>query len=135
MGSHSLNAHVHLIGLARTRVLRFQRISAKLRGQFIHPLFIRNRVQRRQKLKIHLLRTQTSKVLRLKPGAGLCIAMHATPTARNFFLANFYPPDPFTYFSSFFQKASRVFPVLAVAKTGSCMGPQNKIGHPSRPDR
>ena len=28
------------------------------------------------------------------------------------------------------QNLSRVFPVLAVANTGSCVGPQNKISHP-----
>ena len=39
--------------------------------------------------------------------------MHATPTARDFFRANFYPPCPFTCISS---KTSReFFPVLAVA--------------------
>ena len=57
-------------------------------------------------------------------------AMHATLTARNFFLANFYPSGPFT---CIFSKTSpsQVFPVLSVANTGSCVGPQNKIGHPS----
>ena len=30
----------------------------------------------------------------------------------------------------FFQNLSRFFPALAVANTGSCVGPQNKIGHP-----
>ena len=30
----------------------------------------------------------------------------------------------------FFQNLSQFFPVLAVADTGSCVGPQNKIGHP-----
>ena len=30
----------------------------------------------------------------------------------------------------FFQNVSRFFLVLAVANTGSCVGPQNKIGHP-----
>ena len=29
----------------------------------------------------------------------------------------------------FVQNVSRVFPVLAVANAGSCVGPQNKIGH------
>ena len=29
-----------------------------------------------------------------------------------------------------FQNLSRHFPVLAVANIGSCVGPQNKIGHP-----
>ena len=30
----------------------------------------------------------------------------------------------------FFQILSQFFPVLAVANSGSCVGPQNKIGHP-----
>ena len=30
----------------------------------------------------------------------------------------------------FFQNLSQFFPVSAVANTGSCVGPQNKIGHP-----
>ena len=30
-----------------------------------------------------------------KPGAGPCIALHAPPTARDFFLANFYPYGQF----------------------------------------
>ena len=49
-----------------------------------------------QKFKTHLLRTQSSDVLVLKPGVGQYIAMHTMPTARAFFLANFYPPSPFT---------------------------------------
>ena len=64
----------------------------------------------------------------LKPGVGQYIAIHATLTARNFFLAYFYPSGPFTCI--FFQNLSQFFPVLAVANTGSCVGPQNKIGHP-----
>ena len=45
-----------------------------------------------------------------------------------FFLAYFYPSGPFT---CIFSKTSpNFFPVLAVANTGSCVGPQNKIGHP-----
>ena len=32
----------------------------------------------------------------LKPGVGEYIAIHATLTARDFFLANFYPSGPFT---------------------------------------
>ena len=35
------------------------------------------------------------------------------------------------YVLFFFQNLSRFFPVLAVANTGSCVGPQNKIGHPA----
>ena len=54
--------------------------------------------------------------------------MHASPTAQDFFLANFYAPGLFT---CIFPNPSRVFPVLAVANTGSCVGPQNEIGHPA----
>ena len=32
----------------------------------------------------------------------------------------------------FFQNLFQVFPVLAAANTGSCVGPQNKIGHLAR---
>ena len=85
---------------------------------------------RTQKLRSHLLRrTQNSKVLPLKPGVDQYIAMHATPTARDFFLANFYPSRPFNCI--FFQNLLKVFPVLAVANTGSRVGRQNKIGHPA----
>ena len=51
---------------------------------------------RTQKLKSHLLRTQSLKVFPLKPGVGQYIAIHATLTARDFFLAIFYPSGPFT---------------------------------------
>ena len=51
---------------------------------------------RTQKLKSHLVRTQSSKVLLKKPWVGQYIAVHATLTARDFFLANFYPYSPFT---------------------------------------
>ena len=63
------------------------------------------------------------------PGVSQYIAIHATFTARDFFLAYFYPSGPFT---SIFPKPLLIFPVLAVANTGSCVGPQNKIGHPAR---
>ena len=55
-------------------------------------------------------RAQSS--LPLKPQIGQYIAIHAMLTAR-------------------FSKTSRVFPVLAVANTGSRVGLQNKIGHPA----
>ena len=51
---------------------------------------------RTQKLKSHQMRTQSRKVFPLKPGAGQYIAMHATLTAMDFFLANFYPSGSFT---------------------------------------
>ena len=51
---------------------------------------------RTQKLKSHLVRTQSLNVFPLMPGAGLYIALHATLTAGDFFLAYFYPSGPFT---------------------------------------
>ena len=49
-----------------------------------------------QKLKSHLVRTQSLNVLPLKPVVGQDIAIHATLRARDFFLAYFYPSGPFT---------------------------------------
>ena len=83
---------------------------------------------RPQKLKSHLLRTQNLKVLSLKPGVFRYLATHATLTARDFFLANFYHFGPFT---CIFSNLSRVFHALAVANTSSGAGPQNTIGHPA----
>ena len=45
------------------------------------------------------------------------------------FLLCLFPPFQSTHLH-FFQNFSRFFPVLAAANTGSCVGPQNKIGHP-----
>ena len=45
------------------------------------------------------------------------------------FLPYVYSSSPFT---CIFDKTSPDFFVLAVANTGSCVGPQNKIGHPDR---
>ena len=52
--------------------------------------------------------------------------MHATLIAKDLFFANFYPSGPFTCI--FFQNLSQVFSVLAVANTGSCVGPKNEKG-------
>ena len=76
-----------------------------------------------QKLKSHLIRTQSLKVLPLKPGVRQYIAIQATLTARDFSLAYFYPSGPFT---CIFSKPLPVFPESAVANTGSCVGAQNK---------
>ena len=51
---------------------------------------------RTQKLKSHMVRTQSLNVLPLKFGVGQYIAIYATLTARNFFLDYFYPSGPFT---------------------------------------
>ena len=45
-------------------------------------------------------------------------------TARDFFLAYFYPSDPFT---CIFSKTSPDFSCVGCG----CAGPQNKIGHPA----
>ena len=58
--------------------------------------YLRTGELRTQKLKSHLMRTQSLKVLLFKPGVGQYIATHTTLTARDFFLANFYPSGPFT---------------------------------------
>ena len=59
-----------------------------------------------QKFKSHLMRTQSLKVLPLKPGVGLYIAMHAMHTAKDFFLVNLHPSGLFT---CIFSKTSPKF--------------------------
>ena len=49
-----------------------------------------------QKLKSHLVRTQSLNVLPFTLGVGQYIAIHAKLTARDFFLAYFYPSGPVT---------------------------------------
>ena len=51
---------------------------------------------RTQKSKSHLVKKQSLNILPLKPGVGQYIAIHATLTARDFFLAHFYSSGPFT---------------------------------------
>ena len=51
---------------------------------------------RTQKWKSHLVSTQSLNVLPFKPWVGQYIAIHATLTAREFFLPYFYPSSPFT---------------------------------------
>ena len=55
------------------------------------------------------LRTQSLKILPLKPVVDQYIAIHAMLVSRDFFLANFYPSGPFPL--HFFQNLSRTFPV------------------------
>ena len=71
---------------------------------YIHP---RRWELRTQKLKSHLVRTQSWNVLPLRPGVSQYVAIHTTLTARNFFLAYFYPSGPFTCI--FFQNLSSIF--------------------------
>ena len=64
---------------------------------------------RTPKLKSHLVRTRNLNILPLKPGVGQCIAIHATLTARDFFLPVHSP--------AFVPKPLLISPVLAVANT------------------
>ena len=58
-----------------------------------------------------------------------CCRCFSIMTTEDLFLANLYPSGPFT---CIFSKTSPdFFPALAVANTRSCVGPQNKIGHPA----
>ena len=67
---------------------------------------------RTQKLKSHLMRTQNLKVLPSKPGIGHYIALHATLTAREFFLGDFYPP---VHTTAFFPKPLPCFFCVCVS--------------------
>ena len=62
---------------------------------------------RMQKLKSHVVRTQSLNFLSLKPGVGQYIAVHATHTAMDFFLPYFYPSG---LFACIFFKTSPDFP-------------------------
>ena len=46
-------------------------------------------------IKVPSVENTSLKVFPLKPGEGQYLAMHAALTARNFFLASFYPSGPF----------------------------------------
>ena len=67
---------------------------------------LRSEKLRTQKLKSHLVRTQSLNVLPFKPGVGQYIAINAMLTAREFFLAYFFPSSPFT---CIFSKTSSNF--------------------------
>ena len=72
-----------------------------------------------QKLKLHLTTTHSLKVLPLKPVVGQYTAVHATLTARDFFLANFYPSGLFT---CIFSKTSpEFFLCLSVSLSALCI--------------
>ena len=60
-----------------------------------------------QKLKSHVLRTQSLKVLPFKPGIGQYKAIHASLTARDFSLGNFYPSSLLTF--NFSRTSSQFF--------------------------
>ena len=57
-------------------------------------------------IKVPSVENTGLKVVPLKPGVGQYIAIHATLTARDFFLTDFYLSGPFTYI---FSKTSPKF--------------------------
>ena len=63
----------------------------------------------------HLVRTQSLNVLPFKPGVGQYIAIHATLTARDFFLAYLDTSGPFTCIFS--KNSPEIFPLFTVANT------------------
>ena len=63
-------------------------------GRKVHFTVPRSGELRTQKLKSHLVRTQSLNVLPLKPGVGQYIAIEATLTSWDFFLASFCPSSP-----------------------------------------
>ena len=77
---------------------------------------------RMQKLKSHLVRTQSLNVVPFKPGVGQYVAIHATLTARDFFLAYFYLSGPFTCI--FFQNLSRFLLCWLWLTHSCCVGPR-----------
>ena len=92
-----LHCFVFLIGL-----LQLQSSCLDVVGFYVkdpaslYTVMLLGRELQMQKLKSHLLRTQSLNILHLKPGVGQHLAVHATLTARDFFLAYFYPSSPFT---------------------------------------
>ena len=90
---------------------------------FFFFLFPRSEELRTQKSKYHLMRTQSLKVIPLKPAVGVFIAclLLLLPGISSFLISTLQVHSP-----AFFENLSQVFPVLAAANTGSCVGPQNK---------
>ena len=79
-------------------------------------------------IKSLLVRTQSLNVLPLKPGVGQYIAIHATLTASDFFLAYVYSSGLFT---CIFPNLSRLLLFWQWLTQGSCVVPQSKKGHPA----
>ena len=90
----------HGNAMSKTRLRSARRVQCSRQNLYKLSQFSRFRSRceelRTQELKSYLVRTQTLNVLPLKPGVVQYIAIHATLTARDFFLAYFYPSGPFT---------------------------------------
>ena len=82
---------------------------------------------RTQKLKSYLVRTQSLNVLPLKPGVGQFIAMlRLLPGISSLLISTLLVHSP----AFFFQNIFRFLLCWLWLTHGSCVGPQNKIGHP-----
>ena len=90
-------------------------------------LYPRSGELRTQKLKSHLVRTQSLNVLSFKPGVGQYIAIRTTLTVRDFFLIS---PSS-VHSSAFFPDLFRYLLCWLWLTHGSCVGLQNKIGQPA----
>ena len=123
-GSHALFHCQALVLYPRSTLLLFGWFSVSL------SVWPRSGELRTQKFKSHLVRTQSLNILSLKPGVGQYIAIPATFTSRDFFLAYLYPSGPFSCI--FFQNLSRFLLYWLWLTHGSCVFLQNKIGHPAR---
>ena len=113
----SLSVLLSLVSLCKSFYLLFIPVSLSISCfslSILLSLVPRSGKLRTQKLNSHLVRTQSLNVLPLKPGVSQYIAIHATLTAMDFFLAYFYHSGPFT---CIFPKPLPIFPVLAVANT------------------
>ena len=74
-----------MLAVGRSESFADERHQGKLLFSFSFP---RSRELRTQKLKSHLVRTQSLKVLPLKPGVGQYIALHAPLSARDILAEN-----------------------------------------------
>ena len=123
------HTHLRMLTRACTHTHHTVRAHTKAHTHIHTHTHTRGGELRTQKLKVQFVENTELEGSPFKAWVGQYIAIHATLTARDFFLANFYPFGPFTCI--FFQNLSQFFPVLAAARTGSCVGPQNEIGHPA----
>ena len=123
------HTHTHIYIYIYTQVKRGEGVLVDAFSPVNHKGLHQDRTQI-SVFKSHLVRTQTLNVHTFKPGVSQYIAIHTTLTARDFFLAFFYPSSPFTCI--FFPKPLPIFfPCWLWLTHGSCVGPQNKIGHPA----
>ena len=92
-----------------------------------YTTFPRSGGLRTQKLKSNLMRNTELKGSPFKAWSWAVYSHACYAYSRDFFLTYFYPSSPFT---CIFSNLSRYFLCWLWLTHGSCVGPQNKIGHP-----